>query len=138
LTSADQPAVVLPEQVWRAILTHAENTLPDECCGLIAGDSGAVRFAYPLTNSNPSPVSFTIDPSEHFGAMTHAEGQGWEISGVFHSHPTGEPSPSATDVAMAWDPMWVHLIVCGGEIGAYRIVDGEVEAVGLWLVSEDR
>jgi proteasome lid subunit RPN8/RPN11 len=127
---------VMPEEIRQAILTHAENTLPDECCGLIAGVEGAIRFAYPLTNSDPSPVSFTVDPGEHFGAMSHAESQGWEISGVFHSHPTGEPSPSATDVAMAWDPLWIHLVVARGEIAAFRIVDGEVEAVELWLVSK--
>jgi len=93
-------------------------------------------FAYPLTNSNPSPVSFTVEPSEHFGAMSHAERQGWEISGVFHSHPTGGLSPSATDVAMAWDPDWIHLVAAHGEIGAFRIVEGDVEAVGSWLVSK--
>jgi len=121
----------MPEPIRQAILTHAENMLPDECCGLIASVAGAIRFAYPLTNSNPSPVSFTIDPSEHFGAMNHAENQGWEISGVFHSHPTGERSPSATDVAMAWDPLWIHLVVARGEIAAFRIVDGEVWPVEL-------
>jgi proteasome lid subunit RPN8/RPN11 len=135
LTSAGPPVVVLPEPIRIAILTHAENSLPDECCGLLAAESGTIRFAYPLTNSNPSPVTFTVDPNEHFGAMRHAEDQGWEISGVFHSHPSGPPTPSDTDVAMAFDPDWVHLIVGNGEIGAFRIASGEVESIGLWLVS---
>jgi len=129
--------LLVPDPIRLAILAHADNCLPDECCGLIATEGGAIRFVYPLTNSHPSPVSFTVDPNEHFGAMRHAESQGWEISGVFHSHPHGEPSPSPTDVAMAWDPDWIHLIVTGGELGAFRIRDGDVEAVGLWLVSKD-
>jgi proteasome lid subunit RPN8/RPN11 len=69
--------------------------------------------------------------------MRHAEGQGWEISGVFHSHPVGEPMPSPTDVAMAWDPDWIHLIVGGGRLGAFRISDGEVEEVEVWMVSKE-
>jgi proteasome lid subunit RPN8/RPN11 len=127
--------LVVPDPIRVAILTHADNCLPDECCGLIATEEGALRFAYPLTNANPSPVTFTVDPLEHFGAMRHAEGQGWEISGVFHSHPDGEPTPSPTDVAMAWDPEWIHLIVGGGRLGAFRIREGKVEEVGMWLVS---
>jgi proteasome lid subunit RPN8/RPN11 len=130
--------LLVPEPIRVAMLTHAENCLPDECCGLIAIEEGAIRFAYPLTNANPSPVTFTIDALEHFGAMRHAESQGWEISGVFHSHPDGEAMPSATDVAMASDPDWIHLIVGGGEVGAFRIRGGEIEAVGLRLVSKGR
>lgn len=121
--------LIIPEPIRQAILTHAENTLPDECCGLIAVESGAIRFAYPLTNANPSPATFTVDPEEHFGAMRHAENQGWEILGVFHSHPNGEPSPSPTDVAMAWDPDWIHLIAGNGDLAAFLIRDGEVEAL---------
>ncbi|MDP9494300.1 MAG: M67 family metallopeptidase [Actinomycetota bacterium] len=128
--------LLVPEPIRLAILAHADNCLPDECCGLIATEGGGIRFVYPLTNANPSPVSFTVDPNEHFGAMRHAESQGWEITGVFHSHPQGEPTPSPTDVAMAWDPDWIHLIVGGGELGGFRIMRGDVEAVGL-LVSTD-
>ncbi|MEX1125157.1 MAG: M67 family metallopeptidase [Acidimicrobiia bacterium] len=135
MKSAGQLAVRNPIRL--AIVAHAENSLPDECCGLIASDaSGAVRFAYPLTNANPSPVTFTVDPREHFGAMRHAENQGWEISGVFHSHPNGRTIPSVTDVATAWDPEWIHLIVDGGKVDAYRIRAGEVERLELEWVSE--
>ena len=121
--------LVIPEPIRQAILTHAENTLPNECCGLIAVGSGAIRFAYPLTNANPSPITFTVDPEEHFGAMRHAESRGWEILGVFHSHPDGEATPSPTDVAMAWDPDWIHLIAGRGELAAFLIRDGKVEAL---------
>jgi proteasome lid subunit RPN8/RPN11 len=129
--------LLVPEPIRVAILTHAENSLPDECCGLVAMDeTGSVRFAYPLTNANPSPATFTVDPLEHFGAMRHAESRGWEISGVFHSHPKGEPIPSATDVAMAGDSDWIYFIIGRGELSAFRIRDGEIEPVGLSLVSK--
>ena len=48
-----------------------------------------VRFVYPLTNSNPSPTSFTIDPTEHFHSWRHATANGWDLIGAFHSHPDG-------------------------------------------------
>ncbi len=117
----------MPSAIGDAIRAHAGNCLPDECCGLLAFEEGALCFAYPLTNADPSPVSFTVDPDEHYGALQHAERQGWEIAGVFHSHPAGDPVPSATDAAMAWDPDWIHLIVAGDEINAFRIRDGRIQ-----------
>ena len=128
--------MLVREPIRVAMVAHARNGLPNECCGLIASDSsGRVCFAYPLTNADPSPVTFTIDPDEHFGAMRHAENQGWEISGVFHSHPDGGATPSVTDVAMAWDPEWIYFVVAADEVGAFRIRSGEVLRLDLEWVS---
>jgi [CysO sulfur-carrier protein]-S-L-cysteine hydrolase len=84
-----------------------------------------MRFAYPLTNSAPSPTTYTVDPDEHFHAMRHAEANGWEIGGVFHSHPGGVARPSNTDIATAIDPGWLHLITDLNEVRAFAI-DGNV------------
>ena len=94
------------------MIRHALWCHPAECCGLIAIDSQRrVRMVYPLTNSERSPTRFTIEPGEHFGALMHADGQGWEIGGVFHSHPAGEAILSSTDLAQPHDPAWVHVVV---------------------------
>ena len=122
----------LPEQIRLAILAHAENCIPDECCGLLATDGeGRFRFAYPLSNADPSPVSYTIDPDEHFQAMRHAESMGWEIAGVFHSHPGGTAMPSMIDVQSALEPEWMYLIAAPGEIRGFYIRNGGVEEIAL-------
>ena len=122
----------LPDQIRTAILVHAGNCAPDECCGLIASDpSGAVRFAYPMTNVNPSPVTYTIDPDEHFAALDHAESLGWTLAGVFHSHPHGLAEPSMVDLMAALDPEWVYLIAGVDEIRCFRIHDQKVSEIGL-------
>jgi proteasome lid subunit RPN8/RPN11 len=122
----------LADQIRQAILAHASNSAPDECCGLIAADTeGTIRFAYPLTNADPSPVSYTIDPDEHFHALRHAESLGWSIAGVFHSHPRGPATPSMVDVQSALEPDWVYLVATPGEIRAFRISGGRVEEVPL-------
>jgi proteasome lid subunit RPN8/RPN11 len=115
-------ALWLPAPAREAILAHALHCWPEECCGLLAGDSAtAVRFVYPLTNAEHSPVSFTIEPSEHYGALRHAERNEWELIGAFHSHPGGSARPSATDVERAAEPEWAWLIVSRGEIRGFRI-----------------
>lgn len=93
-------------------MRHGLNCLPEEACGLLAMDgSGRIRMAYPLTNADHSSSRFTISPVEHFGAIRHAEGRGWEIGGVFHSHPSGPSVLSATDLDQPHDPEWLHIVV---------------------------
>lgn len=122
----------LPDQIRSAILAHAENCAPDECCGLLAADDeGRIRFAYPLSNADPSPVSYTIDPEEHFHAMRHAESMGWELAGVFHSHPGGTAMPSMIDVQSALEPHWTYLIAAPGEIRGFHIRAGAIEEIEL-------
>ena len=122
----------LPDQVRWAILAHAVNCAPNECCGLLATDAeGRIRFAYPLTNADPSPVSYTVDPDEHFHALRHAESRGWELSGVFHSHPAGTAVPSMVDVQGALEPEWMYLIAAPDEIRGFRIRAGVIQELSL-------
>jgi len=128
----DAVRVALPDQIRRAIFAHAADCAPDECCGLLAADDkGRITFAYPLTNVDPSPVSYTVDPDEHFQALRHSESRGWEIAGVFHSHPRGPAVPSMIDVQNALEPEWVYLVVAPDEMRGFRIRDGKIEEVGL-------
>jgi proteasome lid subunit RPN8/RPN11 len=114
-----------------AFRAHARFTLPDECCGLLAFDApGHVRFVYCLSNVDRSPHRFTVDATEHFRAIQHAERNGWEIAGTFHSHPGGLAEPSYTDIGAAGDPSWIHVVIGGNGVGpeavrAFVIAGGE-------------
>jgi len=115
--------LLIPAAAAEAIRAHEASTSPEECCGLLAGDSDAVRFVYPLTNTEHSSISFTIDPAEHFHSWRHALSNEWDLIGAFHSHPSGPNHPSKTDLALANEPDWVYLIVAGGEISGWEIRD---------------
>ena len=107
-----------PEHL-EAFLAHAGFCAPQEACGLLAFDRpGHLRFVYCLTNADRSEHRFTIDPTEQFRALQHAERNGWEIAGSFHSHPHGSAQPSATDIEASGDPLWVHVILGLGEASA--------------------
>jgi len=122
--------VKLPEQIRQAIFAHAANCAPDECCGLLAVDGeGLIAFAYPLTNADPSPVTYTVDPDEHFHALRHAESRGWQIAGVFHSHPSGPAVPSMIDVQSALEPDWMYLVVAADELRGFQIYAGRIEEI---------
>jgi [CysO sulfur-carrier protein]-S-L-cysteine hydrolase len=131
--------LALSEVVWEQMVGHAFGGLPDEACGLIAGDptSGAARVFYPCRNAAASSRVYTVDPRDHLKADRDAEDRGLEIIGVMHSHTHTEAYPSPTDVAQAPDPSWHYVIVSlkrpDPVLRSYRIVDGEIaeEAVGL-------
>ncbi len=139
----------IPRQICEAIVAHARFAYPEEGCGLLASGvdgTGAVsdlRMAYCLTNATRSPTRYTVAPNEHFRAMRHAEANGWELSGVFHSHTHSAPYPSPTDVAGALEPDWLYVIVGptdveSPEIRAYWIRDGKIIEEPLTVVDGRR
>ncbi|MDH3306559.1 MAG: M67 family metallopeptidase [Acidimicrobiia bacterium] len=122
-------------EILEAMRRHAAWCAPEEACGLVAIDAaGVVRFVYSLTNIAHSPTRFIVDPEEHFGALCHAERSGWEVGGVFHSHPEGSVGLSETDVAEAPDPTWWYFVVAGEQVGCYRLGEGGVVDVSLDVI----
>lgn len=98
------------------MVDHCISELPNEACGLLALDEGQVVKIYPTANQDRSPHSYTIPPQEHYDALADAESRGWEIGGVFHSHPDGPAEMSPVDRAKALDPTWVYVVVgLGGD-----------------------
>ena len=125
----------LSEPLRRLIIDHCVLALPNEGCGLIASDEdGHVVAVYPTGNQDDLPSGYTVPPEEHFAALRDAESKGWELSGVFHSHPQGSAKPSMVDVAAALDPEWLYLVIglqAEPLIRAWRIEQKEIEEVSL-------
>lgn len=124
------------------LMAHCLTGLPDEACGLLAGDpdTGRVLSCYPTRNVAGSAKLYTVDPKEHLRADRDAEAAGHSIIGVFHSHTHTEAYPSPTDVAQAPDPTWHYVIVSLRDTQpvtrSYRIVDHEVTEEPVRLQSD--
>lgn len=127
--------LLLSEPLRRLIIDHCVLALPNEGCGLIASDGDDnVVAVYPTANLDESPSGYTVPPEEHFAALKDAESKGWELSGVFHSHPHGSAKPSMVDVASALDPEWIYLVVglqAGPVIRAWRLCQKEIEEISV-------
>jgi proteasome lid subunit RPN8/RPN11 len=129
----DAPAPLqLTRQVVDEVVAHCLGTLPEEGCGLLAGDpeKSQVVACHLTANVAHSAKRYVVDPREHLAADRAAEDAGQEIVGVFHSHTHTDAYPSPTDVAEAPDPSWHYVIVSlRHEVAAlrsYRIVAGEI------------
>jgi proteasome lid subunit RPN8/RPN11 len=93
------------------IVSHARETAPAECCGLLIGAGEAIVEAVRTRNIAGDPNRFEIDPLDHIRTRRVARSKGLEVLGFYHSHPRSPATPSATDLAEASYPEHVYMIV---------------------------
>lgn len=125
-----------PTAVLDALVAHAREEAPNECCGLLMGTAAAIEASIRTRNILASPTRYRIDPQDHFAAIKRVRREGGRIVGAYHSHLRTAAVPSERDVAEATDPGLLHVIVslldpAQPEIRAYRIVDGQAGEVTL-------
>ncbi|WP_121118397.1 Mov34/MPN/PAD-1 family protein [Croceibacterium ferulae] len=88
---------------------------PRECCGLLLGRGQAIVQAVPAANVAAEPWHrFEIDPATLIAAHRAARAGGPAVLGYYHSHPTGDARPSATDQAQAAGDgrVWAIVAAC--------------------------
>ena len=119
---------------FREIVSHLEAVFPLEGCGLLAGIDNSVVRVYPIKNILNSPVAYEMDPKQQIEAILDMEAENWEFLAIYHSHPHGPQLPSATDVARAYYPEAINIIVSLQDrrdplARAFAIVDGRIDEV---------
>ena len=118
------------------MLSHVSGLWPEEACGLVGGRDGRAVRLYPVENVRHSPVAFEMEPLQQIKAMLAMEAEGLELIAIYHSHPSGPARPSPTDVALAYYPDAVQLILSLDDparpvLRAFTIVEGRVDEVEL-------
>ena len=107
--------ITLPKAEYEKILVHAEKNLPEEACGLVAGEVTAegkvIREVYLLTNIDHSNEHFSLDPKEHLAAIKDIRAKGLKPLGNWHSHPESPSRPSQEDKRLAYDSSASYLIL---------------------------
>jgi len=108
------PLLQLRREHVDAMIAHARETAPEECCGLIGGVSERQAVTlYRLRNVTPHPESaYEAAPQDLFTAQRQMRERGEELLAIYHSHPRAvDPSPSETDVRLAYYPTAKYLII---------------------------
>lgn len=127
--------LILPSDVMGRMRAAAEAAFPQEACGLLIGggarDGVAVKDVVPSVNVADDPARrFEVDPALHLRIQRELRGTGWQVVGVYHSHPDGAAQPSAEDVACIVDPAMIWVILPS-------TADGVTEPVTCWRVRTD-
>ncbi len=126
--------LTLSRAVLDEMLAHVAGLWPEEACGLVGGRNGRAVRLYSVENTRHSPVAFEMDPLQQINAMLAMEAEGLELIAIYHSHPDGPARPSATDVANAYYPDAVQLIISLADrarpsVRAFTIIEGAVAEV---------
>ena len=121
--------VVLARAALEALVAHAREQAPDECCGLLLGTASSITEAVRAGNLSDRPRSrFLIDPKDHIDLRRNARARGLEVLGFYHSHPRSAAVPSPIDLAEAAYPGHLYLIVSLAaeppEVAVYRLDEG--------------
>lgn len=134
-----------PEHL-KIITTHAQNTYPQECCGVILGyvnnESKIVVEVIPTANAwntetenftendltHSTKDRYTIAPQELLKIQKSARDRNLCIIGIYHSHPDHPAIPSECDRLYAW-PEYSYIIV--------SVKNGQTSSVKSWTLDHD-
>lgn len=124
------PSLSFAPELLEELARHAEACYPRECCGALLGhrgtpstdDEGAARGdgsgrvveVVACGNAASDPLRrYAIAPRELFELHRAARRAGLEVIGYYHSHPTRDASPSATDREESWPELSYVIIPVG-------------------------
>ncbi len=122
----------IPAEIRDAMVQHALEEDPNECCGILAGAGGIVLHHYPITNTEQSPYRYSMDGRELNQVLRELDDNGWEMQVIYHSHTHSPAYPSDTDVRLAanWpDPYYLLVSLMdkqSPDVRLFTIVDGTV------------
>ena len=121
-----------------AIRRHLVTTYPAEGCGFLVGrrkpdGDVVVSHQLPVHNSRVADGAaesrYFISPGDFRAAERYAAASGFQIVGVYHSHPNVSARPSPYDREHAW-PWYRYLIA--------SVVGGAVRDERVWELTDDR
>jgi len=106
--------ITIRQQQLDAMIAHALEDAPNECCGIVGSRDGVVTELHRAVNAEASPYRFSIDFREQRRIEEALDEAGDTLAGFYHSH-TGSPArPSPTDIRMMstfFGPPFVHFVV---------------------------
>lgn len=133
--------LTIPSSVADELLEHARAEVPNEACGLLAGNlaSGRATAFHPARNEEASPLRYNVHPDDLVRIVFGIEDAGQDLVGIFHSHTHTPAVPSATDLRTAQYPDAFYVLVTlsdpnagpADSLRAWRIRDGASTEVEL-------
>lgn len=105
--------LLLSNQAWRDICAHAQDTFPDECCGVIFTDGKSdyverlkniqnqLNALDPQTYPRSAAIAYAMDPKQLELVIDNAALNGMKLKAFYHSHPDHQAYFSQEDKAFA-------------------------------------
>ena len=120
---------------WAAMVAHARQTYPNECCGAMLGvisdDGKSVSEAIALENAfeGAQASRYELRPEDLLAADKAARSRNMDLIGIYHSHPDCDAYFSETDLKNSCP--WYSFVVLS-------IRMGEFDHANSWLPDVDQ
>ena len=123
--------IQIKKPVLEAMVRHAQEELPLECCGLLMGQREVITLHQPMRNALESSVRYAMEPRELFQFFKNLRAANQKHLGIYHSHPASEAYPSETDVRESFYPDCAYFIVSlqnsgSPQVRAFQIANADV------------
>jgi proteasome lid subunit RPN8/RPN11 len=113
--------IQIPTQIREKLSLHANDNLPNECCGIVVGKMSSaiepiarVVEVWPMNNvaDQDQKRFFNINALDIHQVIKACRVKFLDVIGFYHSHPFGIALPSHQDIEMAtaWSGYY-HLII---------------------------
>jgi [CysO sulfur-carrier protein]-S-L-cysteine hydrolase len=113
--------LVVPAEIYDAMLSHCIRGSPLACFGILAGTLSLVSAIYPLRNAAESSVRYESDPSDLLRAFLDLRERGLTIVAIYHCRPGNAAVPSPTDLRENHYGDLPRVIVSLGDFPAVRV-----------------
>lgn len=131
--------------LYNELVEYAKEHLPEEACGLIAGDIDGdekiIKKVYFLENIDNAEDHFSMNPQEQLSAVKDMRANGYKALGNWHSHPSSPSRPSVEDIRLAYDRKASYLILSfmtnAPVINSFHIENGEYEKEDLRIFNDE-
>jgi len=124
--------VQIQKEILEAIIRHAEDEAPRECCGLLVGQDEIITHHQPMKNILESTVRYAMGARELFQFFKNLRATNQKHLGIYHSHPLSDAYPSETDIRESFYPDCAYFIVSLKDpraplVRAFRLIGNEAE-----------
>ena len=124
--------VLIKKEILEAIIQHAREDVPLECCGLLMGQGNLISHLRRMKNALQSPISYSMEPRALLRFFKELRSLQLIHLGIYHSHPTSEAYPSSVDVEQAYYPDCTYFIASlrnprSPSVRAFSILDRTVQ-----------
>jgi proteasome lid subunit RPN8/RPN11 len=120
---------------WAAMVAHARETYPNECCGAMLGSTDGeqktvqVSLRLPNAFEGAQAARYELRPEDLLAADKAARQRRMDLIGIYHSHPDCDAYFSRTDLQNSCP--WYSFVVLS-------IQKGEFHHANSWLPNVDQ
>jgi proteasome lid subunit RPN8/RPN11 len=116
-----------------AILAQAQAALPYECVGLIVGKSWETARTLAIRNVAERPeTAYLAEPQMLLNALKALDANDELLLAIYHSHPQGPATPSASDLREArYDVPQLIVVPATGAVRAFRLAPDRYEELAI-------